>query len=194
MTPPRQQSIRQLVADSVLARPVRDALGSPAAASATAVHAAITLPTSGTTTVTTAITNPDVPRNVTITGNAAGITGNVVITGTNRIGVTITDTIAANGTATVAGTKAIKTVTSIQVPTRTQASDTISIGTGSVLGLSRKLTENTVLFAFLGGTKEGTAPTVTVSSTAIESNTVALNSSLNGTAVVVLYLTSDTVR
>jgi hypothetical protein len=194
MTPVRQQSLRQLCTDGLLARPVRDALGSPAAASATAVLAATALPTSGTTTVTTGITNPDVPRNVTITGNAVGITGNVVVTGTNKSGQTITETIAASGTATVAGNKAFKTVTSVQLPTRNAGGDTISIGTGTKLGLSRKLTENTVLFAFLNGVKEGTAPTVAVSGTALESNTVILNSTLNGTAVVVLYLTSDTVK
>lgn len=158
------------------------------AASDTAVHAAITLPTSGTTIVTTAITNPAVPRALRIKGNAAGITGNVVIAGTNYAGEAITETIAANGDSAVEGSKAFKTVTSITVPTRTQASDSISIGFNEKLGLPYKLTLNTVLNAYLDNAKEGTAPTVTVSATAIESNTIDLNSALDGKVVDVYVI------
>lgn len=156
-------------------------------ASDTAVHAAITLPTSGTTTVTTVINNPAVPRALRIKGNAAGITGNVVITGTNYNGDVITETIVANGSNAVEGNKAFKTVTQIVVPTRTQASDTISIGFNEKLGLPYLLAHNTVLFAFLDNAKEGTAPTVTVSTTALESNTIDLNTALSG-KVVDIYL------
>lgn len=190
----RPQNRFQALTDIQSARPVRDAIGSPAATSSTAVLAATTLPTSGTTTVTTGITNPDVSRNVTITGNAVGITGNVVVTGTNRLGVAITETIAASGTSTVAGNKAFKTVTSVQLPTRNASGDTISVGSGSKLGLARKLTENSVLVATLAGTRETTFPTIATSSSAVESNTATLNSSLNGGAVVVFYLTPDTVK
>jgi len=108
-----------------------------AAASATAVHAAITLADGATTVVTTAITAPVHYRTVSITGNASGITGNVVVVGTDRAGNAQTDTIAANDTDTVVGVKPFSTITSITVPARTQASDTISIGIADVLGLSR---------------------------------------------------------
>jgi hypothetical protein len=156
-------------------------------ASDTAVHAAITLPTSGTTTVTTAITNPAVPRALRIKGNAAGITGNVVITGTNYNGDVITETIVANGASAVEGNKAFKTVNQIVVPVRTQASDTISIGFNEKIGLPYLLPHNTVLFAFVDNVKEGTAPTVTVSGTTLESNTIDLNTALSG-KVVDVYL------
>lgn len=158
------------------------------AASDTAVHAAITLPTSGTTTVNTGITNPTVPRALRIKGNAAGITGNVVITGTNYNDDVITETIAANGANAVECNKAFKTITQIVVPTRTQASDTISVGFNEKLGLPYLLAHNTVIFAFLDNAKEGTAPTVTVSSTALESNTIDLNTSLSGKVVDVYLL------
>lgn len=157
------------------------------AASDTAVHAAITLPTSGTTSVTTSITNPAVPRALRIKGNAAGITGNVVITGTNFNDEEITETIAANGTTAVDGNKAFKTITQIVVPARTQASDTISVGFNDKLGLPYKLAHNTVLFAFIDNAKEGTDPTVAVSATALESNTIDLNSALSG-KIVDVYL------
>ena len=153
------------------------------APSATAVHAAITL-TDAAQDVTTGITNPAVPRNITIKGNAAGITGDVVITGTNYAGAAITETIALNGATEVAGNKAFKTVTKISLPAETHVgTDTVSIGRGAKLGLPWLLAHNTVLFAFLDNTKEGTAPTLAVSASAVESNTITLNSTLNGKVV-----------
>jgi hypothetical protein len=107
----------------------------PKAAENDDVHAAITLPASGTTVVTTAITNPDVPRVMRIKGNAAGITGNVVIEGTDIQGNTITDTIVAVDDTAVDGVKAFATVTKITVPARTTSGDTISVGLGAKLGL-----------------------------------------------------------
>lgn len=86
------------------------------------------------------ITNPDVPRNVTALGNAAGIVGNVVVTGTNWAGETITDTIALNGANEVAGVKAFVTVTKVHLPPETHAgTDTVSIGRGNCLGLQRPI-------------------------------------------------------
>lgn len=160
---------------------------SAVAASNTSVHAAITLPASGTTVVTTAITNPGVPRGLRIKGNAAGIAGNVVIVGTNYNGDAITETIIAADAGAVDGLKAFKTVTSITVPARTTAGDTISVGFSDKLGLPYKLTHNTVLAAYLANVKESTAPTLAVSATALESNTIDLNSALDGT-IVDVYL------
>lgn len=86
------------------------------------------------------ITNPDVPRNVTALGNAAGIVGNVVVTGTNWAGETITDTIALNGANEVPGVKAFVTVTKVHLPPETHAgTDTVSIGRGNCLGLQRPI-------------------------------------------------------
>lgn len=165
----------------------KQTIGSPAAPSAAAVHAAITLAAGTTTTVTTAISNPDVPRNVTITGNAAGITGNVVITGTNFEDQVITETIVASGTSTVVGNKAFKTVTQIVVPQQNAGGDTISIGSGAKLGLQDRISLDSIFRAYLNGVKEATAPTVAADASNIESNTVTLNSTLNGNPVVVVY-------
>mgnify|MGYP001298806143 CR=1 FL=1 len=158
------------------------------ATSNTGVHAAVTL-TAAAQDVATAITNPAVPRNLIVKGNAAGITGNVVITGTNYADAAISETIALSGASAVEGNKAFKTVTNINLPAKTNESgDTVSVGWGDKLGLPYKLAHNTVLVAFLGNTKEGTAPTVAVSSSAVESNTVDLNSALNGSLVDVYLL------
>lgn len=107
----------------------------PALQTAVYVHAAIPM-TSGAQTITTLITNPDVPRIVTIKGNASGNAGNVVINGTDINGNVIANTIALNGSSEVIGTKAFKTVTSIVLPAEVHAgTDTTSIGIGVKLGL-----------------------------------------------------------
>lgn len=160
---------------------------SPVAAANANVLTATTLPTSGTTTVTAGITNPDVGRCVQIVGNQAGITGNVTINGTNLAGDTISEVITANGTTVVVGTKAFKTVTSVVLPTRNGAGDTISVGMSAKLGLHHKLPHNTVMRAFLNNALEGTAPTVVVSAATLELNVMTLNSALNGNVVDAYY-------
>ncbi|MED4599876.1 hypothetical protein P9314_04030 [Paenibacillus validus] len=140
--------------------------------------------TAATQDITAGITSPAFPRSLRITGNASGIAGNVVIEGTNYAGEVISETIALNGSTAVEGNKAFRTVTKINLPARTNASgDTVSVGWGNKLGLPYRLPHNTVQMAFRNNAKEGTAPTVTTSETALESNTVLLNSALNGTAV-----------
>lgn len=106
----------------------------PGVAAAASVHAAVTL-TTVPQTVTTAITDPDVCRVLSITGNAAGMAGNVSFIGTDANGDAATDTIALNGTATVLGTVAFATLTSFTLPARTAAGNTVSIGCGDVFGL-----------------------------------------------------------
>lgn len=156
---------------------------SAVAASAVAIHAAIAL-TASAQAIIAAITNPAAPRNVTVTGNASGIAGDVVIKGTNYAGEAITETIALSGTSTVAGNKAFKTVAEIDLPIKTNASgDTVSVGIGSKLGLPYKLAHNTVLMACLDNVKEGTAPTVTTDSANIDNNTITLSTALSGKVV-----------
>lgn len=158
----------------------------PPAASNNLVLAATTL-TASTQTATTGLTNPAVPRALSVTGNAAGIAGNVVITGTNIKGDVITETLALSGTSTVQGSKAFATVTSIQLPAKTNASgDTVSVGTTNKLGLPFAQPHNRVIATYYNNTLESTAPTVVVNS-AVENNTVTLNTTLAG-AVVDVYI------
>ena len=114
-----------------------------AAASDTSVHAAVTLADGETTTVTTAITDPDVYRVVTVKGNQASIEGDVVVTGTDWAGNIITDTIALDEANSVSGVKAFKTVTSILLPARTSEGDTVSLGCADVFGLTRPIAAST---------------------------------------------------
>lgn len=111
------------------------------ASSATAVLGATALTAdAGGQDIVVGITNPDVPRNVTATANAAGCAGDVVVTGTNWAGEVITDTIALAGAAEIAGVKAFATVTAVHLPPETHAgTDTVSIGVGNCLGLQRPI-------------------------------------------------------
>lgn len=88
------------------------------AASNAGIHAAITLGAEAVD-VATGITNPAVPRNVTVKGNVSGVIDDVVVTGTDYAGDAIEETITLNGTSVVAGAKAFKTITSINVPAQT---------------------------------------------------------------------------
>lgn len=109
----------------------------PAAAAATAVHTDITTAV----VTTTGITNPDVPRVLSVVEGGAThtATGNVVIAGTDIRGNAITDTITLNGNTTVNGAKAFKTVTSIDTTgvTGIGAASTVQVGIAAKLGLDR---------------------------------------------------------
>lgn len=172
-------------------------LGSPAVAATTGALAAVT--DNGAPQVITStdedssgllITQPDVPRNVTAT--AGGTAGDVkaisvIVAGTNANDVAISETLPAftvNTTGNVTGSKAFKTITSITIPAHDGVGATTAVGFGSKLGIGKMLSVNSVMAAYLGGTKEGTLPTVAVDNDEIEKNTATLNSSLNGTAVI----------
>ena len=148
---------------------------------------------STTTVVTVFAGQPAVPRNITVKGNGAAVTGNVVIVGTDAEGVVITETIALNGATLVAGNRAFASVTSVTLPVYAAANtERVRVGTGARLGLPVRLSRNTVIAAYLANVREATAPTVTVSAAALSSNTVTLNSALNGSAVIVdLYETES---
>lgn len=140
---------------------------------------------------------PDVCRNITATagGTAADIGAiQVTITGTDMRDDVITEDLPAftvNTAGTVQSTKAFKTVTAVSIPAHDGTGATTSIGVGDKLGLPYKNDRNTVLAAFLNGTKEGTAPTVTSSASVLASNTVDLNSALDGNEVVIDYYNAE---
>jgi len=157
-----------------------------AAASNDAVHAAITLGAAAQT-ITTSITNPPCARNITITcthGAGSNMSGDVVITGTNILGETISETIAEGADGTIQGTVAFKTVTSIAVPVKTNTNDTVAIGYGDILGVPFYLnyTDQLIQCSF-NETIESTRATVTADTDEMEKNTIDLSSDLNGKIV-----------
>jgi hypothetical protein len=160
----------------------------PAAVSATAIHAAVTL-TDEAQDVTTAITQPDFPRTLTAKGNASGIEGDVVITGTNILGVEITDTIALNGATEVEGAKAFASVTNIALPAEThEGTDTVSIGRGKKFGMPHVVYNAGFLLVKLFHASADTG-TLAVDADEIEKNLFALNGTPDGAKIIdLVYL------
>lgn len=145
---------------------------------------------------TLANTAPDVgARNVTVTQtitNAAEDTnGTIVVVGTDLAGDVITETLTPNGGATVAGTKAFATITSITGAgwvINGADPDTIEVGFGSLIGLPDYLTDTAqVVACSVNNVKEAVAPIVTVSATVLDLNTVDPNTAHGGTPFKVYY-------
>lgn len=144
--------------------------------------------------VTTGITDPPYPRNITATsgGTAGDIkAGQVIVYGTNYADEAISETLPTftdNSATTVTGSKAFKTVTSISFPPHDGATDytasraTVSIGYGDKFGLPIKLTEGTVAMTCINNAIDNAA-TVATSATVLESNTVDPAGSVAGTAI-----------
>lgn len=134
---------------------------------------------------------PDVPRNLTVKGNDANVSGDVIVDGTNIFGEAISETIALDGANVVAGAKAFRTVVRVTLPPYDTAdTERVRVGTGAKLGLPVMLSRDTVLASFLGDAREANRPTVTVDEDAAENNTATLGSALDGSAVIVdLYET-----
>lgn len=157
-------------------------------ANTTGIHAAVTS-TASPSVITTGINKPSVPRNITATagGVATDIKAiQVVVEGTNYNDEPITETLPAftvDTAGTVTGNKAFKTITKITIPTHDGLGATTAIGFGEKLGIPYKLSHNTILAAYFDNVKEGTAPTVVTSVTALENNTIDLNSALNSKVV-----------
>lgn len=145
------------------------------------------------TTVTTFTTQPDFARNVVITpgGTTADVpAGDITVNGTSLRGDTISETftLTANQTAASTGSKAFKTLTSVVFPIQDGAAATYDIGSGVKLGLDRKLSEASVVDAYVDTVREATAATVAVSASVIEGNTVTTNTAPNASRDFVVYV------
>ena len=121
------------------------------AATAGAVLGSTTGSASAVQTITTGITNPDVPRVLAVTTGGSGASaGNILITGVNVEGKPITDTIAINtGGGQNVGSLVFKRVTSVTIPVALGASGTITVDTTNKLGLNHRLVPNYTTIACL---------------------------------------------
>lgn len=119
----------------------------PAAKSATAIHADIRGDTA-ITAVTTGLTNPAQPRNVSSVTGADWDGGDTVVVGTDQWDAAQTETIVNVAGTTVYGTKIFKTVTSVAhtvLGTDVGLANTYSVGTGDKLGVALNLVSSTAL-------------------------------------------------
>ena len=136
---------------------------------------------------------PDVPRNITVTHTAvstADTLGIITIIVKDRNDDVITEAITPLNGTIASGAKAFKTITSVVGSGWVTAAgdDSIVVGVGGLVGLPDKLSLARVLWATLGGTREGTLPSFTVSSTVLSQNTIDFNSAWNSSAAKVVYL------
>jgi hypothetical protein len=107
----------------------------PALGTNTAVLAATALADSVPTVVITGFTQPDVPRVLLVKGNAASVAGTVLIEGADANGIPLSETLTLSGTAVVVGTKAFSRVRRVTLAPRGASGNTVSVGTGNLLGL-----------------------------------------------------------
>jgi hypothetical protein len=123
--------------------------------------------------------NASIAAHFNVSGEDAAVvlTAKVAAANDTTLNIAIADGTGEGGSVGVT-TAATSTNTTAGV-----APDTVSVGWEDALGLPFLLPHNTVLAAYLDNVLETTAPTVTTSKTAIESNTITLNSSLNGKQV-----------
>ena len=129
---------------------------------------------------------PPTPRVLSITGDAAGSLGDVVINGTDANGAALTETIVGTGANTVPGPRAFATVTSIVFPIGDGASQ-ISVGITDDVGLPFCLPYNTVLAIY----NNATATTVaggSYSATVISQNNVNPTAALAGAQIDIYFL------
>lgn len=148
--------------------------------------------------VTAGITQPDVPRVLSVSptvNNTGGNPMSITITGVNVEGKIMTEAfiIPVGSTSTVNGSKAFKSVTSVTIPQQTVGL-TITVGTRNVLGLKHRIfNQNTTVKVYSYSTVYGAltlqaAPTVVANEPDIELNTVQPATTPNGsTSLIICY-------
>jgi hypothetical protein len=166
------------------------AITDPAAAGTTEVLSAHAGPTSAAAvSVTTFVAQPDVPRNLIITpgtSSAAVVGCDVVVSGTDYISGSITETFSIPSTMSTAvtGVQAFKTVTSVAFPANCETDAfgaTWSMGYGEALGLKRCLANvGDLAWSTVAGAYEATRPTVVVDADEVSKNTADFNGTMNG--------------
>jgi hypothetical protein len=127
----------------------------PVALSATAVAAAQAVAAAGNLTINGAsaaagVATLDVPRCVSIVSSGAGDTTQVAtVIGTDAYGIPMSEAITFNGTTTVAGQKAFKTVTRVAISAALAGN--ASVGSTDIFGLPFRVnTRNYILTAWNG--------------------------------------------
>lgn len=174
-----------------------------AAGSASAVLAATTAATGTSTTVTSGITNPDVPRALTVT--PAGTSANILdcqirVNGTNVEGKPIADLfqIPAGSTTLVTGIRAFKTVTSVVIPGAQGAGVTFAVGTSNKLGVNHRLFNQNTTVKVYQDSSVGTpnlslqgAPTIVADEESIARNLVTPATTPDGTKFLTIAYAFD---
>ncbi len=171
----------------------------PLLAATNYINTTFTQTSSTIVTKTTFAHQPDFARNLTVTpGGTTGNNGtcNIVATGTDFYGATITETFAntATNSSALTGANAFNKVTSILFPAACSAGSGVSwiVGIGSKLGMNRCTDQaGRYVFSVFDGAYETSRGTLAATSATISGNTFIPNGTMNGTKVVDLYFLQD---
>lgn len=118
-----------------------------------------------------------IPRFLTVVSDNAATTGNIIITGLDGNGDTITSTLALNGTTPVNGTKAFYKITNIALPAGT---GNVKVGINGYIFIPYKLAYNNVLQIFRNNVATSVASSG-FSTSVLSQNYIVPTDALNGT-------------
>jgi hypothetical protein len=121
--------------------------------------------------ITEGITQPDVPRLLSVTGSASGITGNVTIIGRNVFKELISETFALDGTDTIEGILAFAEVVEIDLPEQVHESgDAVEVGSLDIFGLPQSIDYEAFMLKMLFDGEDDTGGVLTLDADEIEKN------------------------
>lgn len=126
--------------------------GTPAAKGTNNVHAA--LASNAANAFPGPITNPATPRNVRAVFAASYDGGDITLVGTDQFNRAQTEVITAAAASTVVGVKVWKTITSITKATVGATANTVSIGTGDLIGITDVPVSGSPVLLFTNGVAE----------------------------------------
>lgn len=144
-------------------------VAAPAFADPAAVHAAH--PANGANTWPGPITNPDKPRNATVTFPVGWDGGNVTVNGFDQFGAQVSEVFTSAPGSTVVGSKIFASVSSITKAATGATANAASVGTGDKLGIAGHLADTAAALlivdnaaepATLDATYNGFTPSVTL--------------------------------
>jgi hypothetical protein len=159
----------------------------PVLGSTISPHATVTLTTPVVLAADTVFAaQPDVPRNIILTGNA-GADEAIIVNGLDASGAAIHEDFTLSGTTPQVGALAFKSFTSFVYPAGTH---TCAFVCGSVLGLVHLLKYGIPLSKFSLGSSVD-AGTLATSATVLASNTYTPAGALDGTKAVDLWYAVD---
>lgn len=153
-------------------------------------------------TITTGLTNPDVPRALSVTvGGTSGqvLDSAIVVTGMNVEGKVITERFqtTANTTGAINGVKAFMTVTSVFWPAQLGTAATITVGTQNKLGVFHRLWPSNTTVKVIQATAISATPTfqgvptVVADMTYVENNLVTPLTTPDGTTFLYICYQYD---
>lgn len=172
-----------------------------AAGSATAILGA-TATTTAPQTITANITQPDVPRAISVTPGGTTsqlLDTQVVVTGTNVEGKVITEAfqLVPSSSTIINGSKAFKTITSVFIPGQGGTAATVAVGTQNKLGVFHRLVPGQTTVKVIQSTAISATPTiqgvptVVANEKTIELNLVTPLTAPNGTTFLVIAYQYD---